>query len=304
MSDRHATKDIFIDGKRLQIKKFRMSIIKRVAPCPTMTMVASRGSGKSTAIRALMAYFADVPGGNIISKTERFSRFFGEFFAELFIFDKYNSDIVANLLERQTMIKLKNEKRLKDNHKRIKQGKKPKRAIDTRAWLIMDDCLAQGNDWKRDEPMLEVFMNGRHYCLFYMLTLQYPLGIGPELRSNIDFIFIFGIPLDNIRRKVHQYYTGMFRKYDMFERVLKKCTVNFGCMVIDNRTKSERIEDIVYWWKAPNKEIKELIGHRSFIKHHNKYYDRRSKYRMPKFNRSSKGGRSSGGGDADIELMN
>ena len=260
------TKEVTFDGKTLRLKKFHPEMLMRVAKNPTVAMIAKRGSGKSTAIRAIMDYYKDIPGGNIISKTEKMSPFFSKFFPDLFIFYDYVTEIVQNLLDRQEDIK---DKRFK-KEKRIKNPS----TVDTRAWLIMDDCLAQKGKWAKDGPILEVFLNGRHYDLFFILTMQYPLGIGPDLRSNFDFIFIFFSNYINIQRKIWEQYAGMFDTFDAFKYVFNKCTTNFGCMVINNRINSENIDDIVYWWRAEDKELNDFIGHKSFVAYYNKYYDR------------------------------
>ena len=58
-------------------------------------------------------------------------------------------------------------------------------STDPRAFLILDDCLYD-NTWAKDKNMRYVFMNGRHYKLLFLLTMQYALGIPPNLRTNID----------------------------------------------------------------------------------------------------------------------
>lgn len=271
-SDDDETKCVRADGQKLRLKRFNIKWIHEISPSPTIAMIAKRGSGKSTAIRAIMDYYKDIPGGNIISRTDRMDPFFREFFPDLFIFYEYASDIVQNLLDRQEFIKEKN-----DNRK-----KKKKTQIDTRAWLVMDDCLSQKKKWEKDEPIKEVFENGRHYDLFYILTMQYPLGLGPSFRDNFDLIFIFGANFLNIKKTIFDNYTGMFDTFEIFNAVFKKCTVNYGCMVINNRTKSDKIEDIVYWWRAPTKKIKELIGHKTFVRHHHEKYDKKYRKKLAK----------------------
>ena len=61
--------------------------------------------------------------------------------------------------------------------------------IDPRAFLIMDDCL-HDNKWTKDKMMRLLFMNGRHWKIMTVITMQYPLGIPPVLRTNIDYVFI------------------------------------------------------------------------------------------------------------------
>jgi hypothetical protein len=280
-----ATKEVYIDGKRLRLKKFDISLITKIAPNPSIAMIAKRGSGKSVAIKAIMYAHRDIPGGIIISRTEKMSPFFSKFFPDLFIYYKYTSETLTNLLERQEHFKEQRDEKEgifgEKLQARLRRGKKK---LDTRAWLIMDDCLAHKGTWSKDEPMQEVFMDGRHFDLFFILTMQYPLGIGPDLRTNFDFIFLFGENFTNIQRKVHEHYAGMFPTFESFKKVFRACTVNFGCMVINNRTKSDNIEDMVYWWRAPDLDIKKYVGHKSFIKRHHDYYDpscRRRAKKMP-----------------------
>jgi hypothetical protein len=263
--------EVMIDGKRLRMNRFKPESMMKIAKNPSCVMVAKRGSGKSVALRQIMAAYADIPGGNVISKSERLNSFFKHYFPDLFIFDKYEPEFVENLLSRQLRIREKRDRREAEN-KRLPSNQQ-KRSIDSRAWFIMDDCLAHGGSWKKDENMLEVMMNGRHYDLFYVLTMQYPLGIGPDLRVNFDYIFLFGENFPNVQKKLYEHYAGMFPSFESFKKVFIQCTKNFGCMVINNRVKSDRIEDMVSWWRAEDKEIKEYIGSRSFINYHHTWFD-------------------------------
>ena len=71
----------------------------------------------------------------------------------------------------------------------IEKINKGEGGIDPRAFLILDDCLYD-NTWSKDKWMRSVFMNGRHYKLLFLLTMQYALGVPPNLRTNIDYVFI------------------------------------------------------------------------------------------------------------------
>lgn len=256
--------EVIVDGKKLRLKRFKPEWMMKIAKNPSVVMVAKRGSGKSVALRHIMRVYNMIPGGNVISLSERLNDFFKDFFPELFIFEKFDEGILENLLERQDRIKEKNKRR-------VKAGKRP---IDTRAWLIMDDCLAHAGSWKKSETVAEIFYNGRHFDLFYILTMQYPLGIGPDLRINFDFVFLFGENYSNIRRKIFEHYAGMFPNYNAFEKVFAKVTKNFGCMVINNREKSDVISDVVYWWRAEDAEIKEYLGAKSFTSCHKKWFNK------------------------------
>ena len=80
--------------------------------------------------------------------------------------------------------------------------------------------------------------------------MQYPLGIPPNLRTNIDFIFILRENIVANRKRIYDNYAGMFQNFEIFCQVMDQCTENFECLVIDNTTKSNKIEDNVFWYKA------------------------------------------------------
>merc|ERR1711968_97299 len=177
--DEFEQKSIQLNGARLQLNKFKISQMKEHA---AIAMIAKRGSGKSWVCRDILYHKRDIPGGVVIAPTEKLNSFYGDFVPSTFIHHKFETSILSRMFYRQSMMKEKNKER-------AVKGKKP---IDTRAFLLMDDCLSSKGAWLKDESILEVFMNGRHYDLMYMLTMQFPLGIPPELRSNFDYIFILG----------------------------------------------------------------------------------------------------------------
>ena len=46
-------------------------------------------------------------------------------------------------------------------------------------------------------------MNGRHYKILFLLTMQFPMGISTALRTNIDYVFIFR---ENIKKNRERLY--------------------------------------------------------------------------------------------------
>ena len=120
---------------------------------------------------------------------------------------------------------------------------------DPRAFLILDDCLYD-NTLARDKYMRSVFMNGRHYKLLFLLTMQYALGIPPNLRTNIDFVFILRENYVSNRKRLYEHYAGMFPTFEMFCQVMDQCTENYECLVINNNAKSNKLSDQVFWYKA------------------------------------------------------
>ena len=42
-------------------------------------------------------------------------------------------------------------------------------------------------------------MTGRHYNILFIITMQYPLGIPPALRTNLDYVFLFRENINSFR---------------------------------------------------------------------------------------------------------
>jgi hypothetical protein len=111
-------------------------------------------------------------------------------------------------------------------------------------------------------------MNGRHYKVFFIITMQYPLGIPPNLRANIDYVFILRNNNTSDRKRIYEHYAGVFPSFETFCQVMDSCTQNYECLVINNTVSSTKLEDCVFWYKAdPHDDFK--IGHPSVWKYNN-----------------------------------
>ena len=85
----------------------------------------------------------------------------------------------------------------------------------------MDDCLGSKHAWAKDKPILEMFYNGRHFQITFILTMQFPLGIGPELRSNFDYVFLLADDFVSNQKRIYDHYAGMFPNFESFRRVFR-----------------------------------------------------------------------------------
>jgi len=83
-----------------------------------------------------------------------------------------------------------------------------------------------------------------------VITMQYPLGIPPTLRTNIDYVFILRENYIANRKRIYDNYAGMFPTFESFCQVMDQCTENYECLVINNNSKSNKLQDQVFWYKA------------------------------------------------------
>ena len=227
----------------LELKRFDMKSISFKAnesKGPVVVLIGRRDTGKSFLVRDLLYYHQDIPIGTVISGTEEGNGFYGKLVPKLFIHNEYNTAIIENILKRQRQV-------LKQIKQEMEQFRRS--TIDPRTFAILDDCLYD-NTWAKDKMMRLLFMNGRHWKIMLVITMQYPLGIPPALRTNIDYVFILREPYIANRKRIYDNYAGMFPTFESFCQVMDQCTENYECLVINNNAKSNKLQDQVFWYKA------------------------------------------------------
>ena len=228
----------------VQLRKFDINDIK---DDKVVVLIGKRETGKSFLCKDILYHHSTIPVGQVISGTEAANEFYSKMVPKLFIHEEYQPTIIQNILKRQ---KLMIEKC------------KTCQTTDPRAFLILDDCLYD-NTWTKDKNVRSLFMNGRHFKILFVITMQYALGIPPNLRTNIDYIFILRENYVSNRKRLYEHYAGMFPNFEMFCQVMDQCTENFECLVIHNNAKSNKLADQVFWYKAePHEDVK--IGSKPF----------------------------------------
>ena len=218
----------------LQIKKFNMN---KITSDKVVVLIGKRNTGKSYLVKDILYHHKNIPVGQAISGTEAANEFYGSIIPKVFIHEEYTAQIIQNIIKRQKLM----VEKLKKNPN-----------MDPRVFLILDDCLYD-NSWTKNTDIRSIFMNGRHYKILFLLTMQYALGIPPNLRTNIDYVFILRENYVSNRKRLYEHYAGMFPTFDMFCQVMDQCTENYECLVIDNNAKSNHLVDQVFWYKAPER---------------------------------------------------
>ena len=215
----------------IQLKKFD---ITNISDDKVVVLIGKRDTGKSFLVRDILFHHTGIPAGQVISGTEAANEFYSLMVPKMYVYEEFEPGIVQRLLKRQRMMLDK----CKENP-----------IVDPRAFLVMDDCIYD-NSWTKDKNVRSLFMNGRHFKILFMITMQYALGIPPNLRTNIDYVFILRENYVSNRKRLYEHYAGMFPTFEMFCQVMDQCTENYECLVINNNAKSNKLEDQVWWYKA------------------------------------------------------
>ena len=218
----------------IQLRKFDMTEIK---DDKVVVLIGKRDTGKSFLCKDILYHHKGIPVGQVISGTEGANQFYSKIVPKLFIHGEFDTQIVQNMIKRQKIL--------------IDKINAGDNSIDPRCFLILDDCLYD-NTWAKDKWMRSVFMNGRHYKMLFLLTMQYALGVPPNLRTNVDYVFILRENYVSNRKRIYDHYAGMFPTFESFCQIMDQCTENFECLVINNNAKSNKLTDQIFWYKAEN----------------------------------------------------
>ncbi len=242
---------------QLHLKKFDLAQIEEGK---NILLIARRNSGKTTIILDILFHKRDIPIGTVICPTETSNGTYSSHVPSLFIHKEYKPQLIENIIKRQKKIikKMKKEEML--------YGKS---SVDPRAFLVMDDMMFD-DSWKKDRNIKYIFANGRHEKLTFILSLQYLKGIGPSFRTNADYIFILREPMVSNRRLIYESFAGIFPTFESFCTVLDQTTEDYECLVIDNNSRSNKLEDQIYWYKADMHDDFR-IGCREFWQLHNEF---------------------------------
>ena len=193
----------------------------------------------STLVSDILYYLQRIPVVVAMSGTEEGNGYYSRHIHPLCIHNKFDKAVLEGLIERQKKVVFK----LKAS------GEDPRDHPEIGIGVLMDD-LQYDNKMMKDPSIREIFMNGRHYHITTMITFQYMMGLTPSFRSNVDYVFICKEnKKDNIDR-LYKYFFSIFDKPADFKKVLGSCTNDFGCIVLDNTSISNKIEDQVFWYKA------------------------------------------------------
>lgn len=219
-----------IQGLDVSLRKFD---INKMRDDSNVIIIGKRETGKTYLTNDLLKNFS-VPEGTIISPTEIItSSSYSKTVPQASIHTLYDSSIITDLVKHQRECYRNSEK------------------IMFRKFLVLDNCFWQSLD--HHPEVMGCWINNRGYKLSNILTIPYGHKLSLKMWSNTDYIFLLRENIVSNRKRIYDYYTGMFPTFELFCNVLDKYTKDYTCLVIDNTRWDDgaRIEDHVFWYKSP-----------------------------------------------------
>lgn len=194
-----------------------------------------RNTGKSTLIKDIVATKSFmVPVAQIFSGTEDSNHFYTQHFPSVCVHNKLDMEAIKNFVVRQKLA--------------MKYIENP--------WAIqiIDDCT--DNPAQLRDPVFQAYYkNGRHWRMIHILSLQYCLDILPSIRTNIDYTFILRETNQKNRKALYENYAGNIETFAQFNELMDVLTEDYTALVINNRSKTNKLEDCVFWYKADPSKI-------------------------------------------------
>lgn len=213
-----------------------------------------RNTGKTSLLTNLLsAKSGYIPVGLFMSGTEEYNGHFGSIAPDLFVYNDLDEKRLYRLKERQDLA--------------IKYLKNPW------AVCVVDDCT---DDPKiLDRPIFQdIFKNGRHWQILFILSLQYCLDIKPRIRNAIDGVFILREANIKTRKKLWENYASIIPDFSMFCEIMDDLTGNFTAIYIDNTSQSNDYRDCIYYYEiVEGVEDNLKFGCIDYYKFHEKRYN-------------------------------
>jgi len=212
--------------------------VKSIPLDATIVAVGKRRTGKTWVLRNLMyEKRLAFTGGIVFSQTDRLNQFWQQYVPSAYIYSKYDPAILQLVFKRQLEIRESN---------RLTEQEKEK-ALPF--FILLDDVISDPK-LKFDEQLIELFVSGRHYKLFVLITTQYAKSITPTLRGNTDFCFVMRTIQERQLESLYDDFANFLTR-DAWHQIVKDNTQDNEVLVIDtcNDIDKEPLQ-MLHWWKA------------------------------------------------------
>lgn len=222
-------------------------------------IIGKPGTGKTTLIASLLYAKKHIfPVGIAMSGTEDSNHYYRQILPGTFVFNEYNEDKIKDFIKRQKVAK---------THCQNPWGV-----------LLLDDCTDDPKIFNK--PLQHgLYKRGRHWKMWYILSLQYAMDVKPVIRVNVDGCFILREPSVKIRKVIWENYAGIIPDFGMFCDIMDTVTDDYTALYIHNATTSNNIEDCIFYYKATPVPDSFRFGCETFWDFHKQRYN--EEYKEP-----------------------
>jgi hypothetical protein len=187
-----------------------------------------------------------------MSGTEDSNHFYRTIIPSTFVYNNYDESKVESFIKRQKIAKDHLE--------------------NPWAIIILDDCTDDPSLFRK--PLQNgMYKRGRHWKMWYILSLQYGMDVRPVIRTNVDGVFILREPNMRNRKVMYENYASIIPDFKLFCDILDQITNDYTALYIHNTTKSNDWRECVFWYKAKPPPEDFRFGCEDYWDFHNQRYD-------------------------------
>lgn len=223
--------------KELSLEKFSMSNLNddiQSGRSRTIIISAKRCQGRKTLITDILCSLKNVP---VIVMTSDPS-YFQKHINNDCLYSGFREDVLERILDRQKQMATK------------------------RSICLVLDNLVSDRKMLSCNTMKDILVNGCRYSITLIMTVQDPSTINQAFRVNVDYFFTFGIKNLLNHPRLHERMFSIFKKESYFKEILDSVTEDYGLLVADCTSQSDKIQDHVFWYKAtPNQTVSGLLNY-------------------------------------------
>lgn len=190
----------------------------------------THNTGKSTLIASLLyAKKHIIPVGMVMSGTEDSNSFFRKIFPSTFVYNEYDEEQIKSFIKRQKIAKQHLE--------------------NPWAVIILDDTTDDPRVF--NTPLQQgMYKRGRHWKMWYIVSLQYGMDVKPVIRTNIDGVFILREPSLRTRKILWENYASVIPDFTLFCDIMDGVTDDYTALYVHNSIQTNDWRECVFWYKA------------------------------------------------------
>lgn len=202
--------------------------LRQLPESATLVLIGKRNSGKTTTILNILHHFQNVfEFGYIFCGSTASQKVYRQFMPHDFVQSDVTPDIIDRIINYQ--------------ERRAAIG-------NIRPIFLCFDDLNFNQKLLRSKQFFKIFANGRHSKIFFVLSLQYALGIGPGCRGNIDAVILHKDTVIQNQKKLFDGYVCGFDTFNDFRNTFNQVAHDRRVMVC-MKSEEQNNDFPIYHWR-------------------------------------------------------